>query len=323
VATVLQVTALDPRLDPELAPTLTAAPALDLSGDIPRLRARMTELNAPLLAAAPDVPEAVSEDRDADGVRVRVYRHRDHVAPSAGLVWIHGGGMCFGSVEGDDFMCRTWAKQLGCVIVSVDYRLAPEHPYPAHVDDCTTALRWFAANLDDLGVDPARVAIGGASAGGGIAAGTALRNKDEGGVPLRFQLLIFPMIDDRSITPSSTEMTEPRAWNRDSNRHGWNAYLAGRAGADDIPIYAAPARATVDQLRGLPPAYIDVGELDPFRDEDIAYAQKLLQAGVSCELHVTPGAYHASESSALHAASSKRIRGYRRDVMQRVLGSRP
>jgi len=322
VATVPQVTTLDPRLDPELAPTLEAAPVLDLSGDIPKLREAMQRANAPLLAAAPEIPEVTAEDHDADGVRVRVYRRVDHAPPTAGLLWIHGGGMCFGSIEGDDFMCRTWAKQLGCVIASVEYRLAPEHPYPAHVDDCTTALRWFAAHADELGVDSARITVGGASAGGGIAAGTVLRNRDEGGPPIAFQLLIFPMIDDRAITVSNNETVEPRAWNRESNRHGWAAYLAGRAGADDIPIYAAPARATVDQLRGLPPAYIDVGELDPFRDEDIEYAQKLLQAGVSCELHVTPGAYHASESSALDAASSRRIRGYRRDVMQRVLGAR-
>ena len=318
------MTALDPRLDPELADALAAAPALDLSRDIPKLRAALVEANAPLLAAAPEVPEVASEDCDADGVPVRVYRRFDVASAVPGLLWIHGGGMCFGSIEGDDFMCRTWAKQLGCVIVSVDYRLAPEHPYPAHVDDCTTALRWLGARTGELGVDPARIAIGGASAGGGLAAGTALRNKDEGDpVPLCFQLLIFPMIDDRSITPSSNEVTHPNAWNSESNRHGWRAYLGDRCGTDDVPVYAAPARATVDQLRGLPPAYIDVGELDPFRDEDIAYAQRLLQAGVPCELHVTPGAYHGSEAAVLHAASSRRIRGYRRDVMQRVLGARP
>ena len=322
MATVPQVTTVHPRLDPELADALLAAPALDLSGDIPKLRAAMQRANAPLLAAMPDVPEVTSEDHDADGVRVRVYRPVDHAPPTAGLVWIHGGGMCFGSVEGDDYMCRTWTRQLGCVIASVDYRLAPEHPYPAHVDDATAALRWFASRTDELGVDPARIAVGGASAGGGIAAGTVLRNRDEGGPPLCFQLLIFPMVDDRAVTVSNNEMTEPRAWNRESNRHGWDAYLAGRAGADDVPIYAAPARATVDQLRGLPPAYLDVGELDPFRDEDIEYAQKLLQAGVPCELHVTPGAYHASESTVMDAASSRRIRAYRRDAMQRVLGRR-
>lgn len=307
------------RLDPELADTLAAAPALDLGRDIPKLREALTRMNAPLLAAMPPVPGVESTDHDADGVRVRVYRRADAARPAPALLWIHGGGMCFGSVEGDDFQCRTWTKDLGCVIVSVDYRLAPEHPYPAHVDDCTAALRWLHARADELGVDPARVAIGGASAGGGIAAGTALRARDEG-VPLCFQLLIYPMIDDRGMTPSNQEVDDQRVWNRDANRHGWAAYLGDRAGAADVPLYAAPARATVDDLRGLPPAYIDVGELDPFRDEDISYASRLLQAGVPCELHVTPGAYHASESQVLGAASSKRIRGYRRDVMQRVLG---
>ncbi|HYD10178.1 MAG TPA: alpha/beta hydrolase [Acidimicrobiales bacterium] len=311
------------RVDPELRPTFAASPVIDLSKDIPKLRAAMTAVNAPLLAAAPETPDVESEDRDAEGVRVRVYRRTDTVGQvRPAMLWIHGGGMCFGSVEGDDFMCRTWTSQLGCVIVSVDYRLAPEHPYPAPVEDCTTALRWLAAHTDELDVDPSRIVVGGASAGGGLAAGTVLRNHADGNpVPIAFQVLIFPMIDDRFITPSSQEMTDPHAWNRESNRHGWAAYLGRLTGSDDVPIDAAPARATVDQLRGLPPAYIDVGELDPFRDEDIAYAQKLLQAGVACELHVTPGAYHASEASVLGAASSRRIRGYRRDVLQRVLGT--
>jgi acetyl esterase/lipase len=253
---------------------------------------------------------------------VRVYQRADRRSPTAALLWIHGGGMCFGSIEGDDYMCRVWAAKLGCLIVSVEYRLAPEHQYPAHVDDCYAALRWLGSSTAELGVDPARIVVGGASAGGGLAAGTTLLARDRGEVPVAFQLLIFPMIDDRAVTPSSREIDFPKVWNVESNRHGWAAYLGDRVGGDGVPIYAAPARATVEDLRGLPPAYIDVGELDPFRDEDIAYASRLLQAGVPCELHVTPGVFHASESSVLGAASSRRIRGYRNDVMQRLLGAR-
>jgi acetyl esterase/lipase len=305
------------RLDPELAAHVEATPAMDLSGDIPKLRAAMLQANAPLLAAVPEVPDVVSEDVAVPGgQRVRLYRRADHRGPTPAMVWIHGGGMCFGSIEGDDYMCRVWTAKLGCVIASVEYRLAPEHQYPAHVDDCYAALQWVHGN-----VEATKLVIGGASAGGGLAAGTALLARDRAEVPLAFQVLIFPMIDDRAVTPSSNEIDFPKVWNRESNRHGWAAYLGDRAGTDDVPIYAAPGRATVDDLRGLPPAYIDVGELDPFRDEDIAYASRLLQAGVACELHVTPGVFHASESSVLGATSSRRIRGYRNDVMQRVLGS--
>jgi acetyl esterase/lipase len=316
------------RLDPELEEAVRTTPPLDLSGDLPSLRAAQEAAMAPLLAAAPPVPEVESEDHLAPGlaggpdVPVRVYRRRDGQAPTAGLVWIHGGGMVFGSVAGDDPMCRAMARSTGCAIASVEYRLAPEHQYPAHVDDCYAALAWFASEAERFGVDPARVAIGGASAGGGIAAGTALLARDRGKVALCWQMLVFPMIDDLGATVSGTEIEAPQVWNREANRHGWAAYLGERAGGDDVPLYAAPARATVEQLRGLPPAYLDVGELDPFRDEDLAYAAKLLQAGVPTELHVTPGVFHASESRVLGAASSKRIRGYRRDALQRALGPR-
>jgi acetyl esterase/lipase len=314
------------RLDPELVPFLENVPAQDLSGDLPKLRAAMERANAPLRAQLPEVPGVVATDHVVAGdvdVPVRVYERADP-EPGAGatvpaMLWIHGGGMIFGSVEGDDFMCRTWVARIGGVLASVEYRLAPEHPYPAHVDDCYAALTWLFANAADLGVDPARISIGGASAGGGIAAGTALLARDRGEVALANQILIFPMIDDRDATPSTHEITFPKVWNRESNRHGWRAYLGDRVGTDDVPLYAAPARATVDDLRGLPPTYMDVGELDPFRDEDIAYATRLLQAGVPCELHVTPGVYHASEGQVLGAASSKRIRGYRTEALRRIL----
>jgi acetyl esterase/lipase len=143
--------------------------------------------------------------------------------------------------------------------------------------------------------------------------------RDRGEVPLAFQYLVYPMIDDRDATASTHEITTTRAWNRRSNQIGWRSYLGDRVGSDDVPLYAAPARASVDDLRGLPPTYIDVGELDPFRDEDIAYASRLLAAGVPCELHVTPGAFHGSEMAVPDAPSSRRIRAYRRDALSRVL----
>lgn len=308
------------RVDPELRAHLESLPPMNQDIPIAKRREAMRKLQEPLLAQLPATPEVATADVDVPGgPRVRVYKRHDHVPATAAMLWIHGGGMCFGSVEGDDFMCRTWARKLGCVVASVEYRLAPEHPYPAAVDDCYAALRWLSASVGDLGVDPSRLVIGGASAGGGLAAGTALLARDRGEVDLAFQFLVFPMIDDRHVTPSSREIDLAGVWNHEANVHAWRAYLGDRAGTETVPLYAAPARASVEDLRGLPPAYIDVGELDPFRDEDIGYAQRLLQAGVPCELHVTPGVFHGSEGQVLQAASSRRIRGYRTDALQRIL----
>jgi len=313
------------RLDPALLETFTASPEIDLGRNIPKLRFLIERYEAPLRAALPPIPEVSVTDHlvpGSDGnpdVRVRTYEPDGRAAGSAAMFWIHGGGMVIGTIDGDDFMCKTWARDFECVVASVDYRLAPEHQYPAHIDDCYTGLQWFHTRLDDYQVDRSRLVIGGASAGGGLAAGTALLARDRGEVPLAFQYLVYPMIDDRDATASTHEITTTRAWNRRSNQIGWRSYLGDRVGSDDVPLYAAPARASVDDLRGLPPTYIDVGELDPFRDEDIAYASRLLAAGVPCELHVTPGAFHGSEMAVPDAPSSRRIRAYRRDALSRVL----
>jgi acetyl esterase/lipase len=189
----------------------------------------------------------------------------------------------------------------------------------AALHDCYAALAWLHGHAGDLGVDPARIAVGGLSAGGGLAAAVALLARDRGEVPLCFQWLVYPMLDDRGATPSSHEITDPDVWNRDANDRAWQAYLGDLAGAGDVPVLAAPARASVEELRGLPPAYVDVGELDLFRDEDIAYAQRLLQAGVPTELHVTPGAFHASEMYGPDADSSRRIERARIEALRRFL----
>jgi acetyl esterase/lipase len=313
------------RLDPALLETYEASPEIDLGRNIPKLRFLIERYEAPLRAALPPIPEVTVTDHLVPGsngnpdVRVRTYEPEGRAADSAAIFWIHGGGMVIGTIDGDDFMCKTWARDFGCLVASVDYRLAPEHQYPAHIDDCYTGLQWFHTRLDDYRVDRSRLVIGGASAGGGLAAGTALLARDRGEVPLCFQYLVYPMIDDRDATASTHEITTTRAWGRRSNQIGWRSYLGDRVGGDDVPLYAAPARAEVDDLRGLSPAYIDVGELDPFRDEDIAYASRLLAAGVSCELHVTPGAFHGSEMAVPDAPSSRRIRAYRRDALSRAL----
>jgi acetyl esterase/lipase len=171
----------------------------------------------------------------------------------------------------------------------VDYRLSPETAYPGPLEDCYAALKWFSENATELGVDAGNIAIAGGSAGGGLTAGLALLSRDRGGPAIAFQAPLYPMIDDRNITPSSYEFTEPRFWSREKNEFGWEAYL-GPLYRGDVPYYAAPARA--ENLAGLPPTYTLVGELDLFRDETIDYCTRLMQAGVPVELHVYAGCYH-------------------------------
>jgi acetyl esterase/lipase len=207
--------------------------------------------------------------------------------------------------------------------VSVEYRLAPEHPHPAPVEDCYAGLKWMVEHAVEIGVDPSRIALAGPSAGGGLAAATALVARDRGGPPLACQILIYPMLDDRNITPSSREFAGIPGWSREANISGWTALLGDKTGTEDVSPYAAPARAS--DLSNLPPTLIQVGELEVFRDECVDYALRLMQAGVSTELHVYPGAYHGWEifvptASArlypFHAANasvsvrrSKRVRG--------------
>ena len=296
------------RLDPEYLAAFEAKVPTDMS-DIPAERASRAALRARI--PAPVLPASIAiEDRSAPGpdgapdVMVRLYRPAALAARAPALYWIHGGGMVFGDVENSDAYCANVAERLNVLVASVEYRLAPEHPFPAPLDDCYAGLAWFASAAAELGIDSGRIAIGGGSAGAGIAAGLALLARDRGAIEVCFQLLVYPMLDDRNTTPSSHAITEPRVWNRGSNLAGWDAYLAGRAGTEGVSPYAAPARAT--ELAGLPPAYINVGTLDLFLDEDIAYAQALSAAGVPVELHVYPGAFHGSPGMVPGAAISQR-----------------
>jgi acetyl esterase/lipase len=211
---------------------------------------------------------------------------------------------------------RQLCGSVGCVVVSVEYRLAREHPYPAALDDGLAALRWLGDGAADLDLDPRRIAVGGISAGGGVAASVALSSN---AVPLRFQLLVYPMIDDRCDTPSNRRINDPRVWNGQANRLGWTAYLGARAGTSDVPATAAPARGSDAQLASMPPTYIAAGELDPFVDENITFAQRLLAAGVSTELHVYPGAFHGWNVLAPKAAVSQRFVRERDDALRRAL----
>ena len=222
-----------------------------------------------------------------------------------------------GSVERDDLLAAHLAKVAQCVVVSVEYRLAPEHPFPAPVEDCYAALKWLATHTGELGVAPSRIAIGGASAGGGLAAGLALLTRDRAEVELAFQLLIYPMIDDRNVAPASGTLPDTFVWTRENNLMGWRAYLGREPGGADVSPYAAAARA--DDLAGLPPAYIPVGDLDLFLDENIEYAQRLLAAGVPTELHIYPGGYHGFNGFAPDADIAQRFNNERDEALRRIL----
>ncbi|MDP1792651.1 MAG: alpha/beta hydrolase [Acidimicrobiales bacterium] len=314
------------RLDPALRPILESdlIPPLDFTTGAVAARERMIQMREMMAGSLPDIPNVKARDVVVPGfvegdpeVTLRVYEPDDRTT-TAILYWIHGGGMVAGRYDLDEFQSKTFASKFGCVVVSVEYRLAPEDPYPAPLHDCYAGLQWVHREATGLGGSPDRIVIAGASAGGGLAAGLALLARDRGEVPVAAQMLIFPMIDDRDQTASNQEIVFPKCWNRPSNVFGWKSYLGDLYGGD-VPLYAAPARATSADLRSLPPAYIDVGELDAFRDEDIEYAQKLLAAGVACELLVTPGAFHASEGYNPQAPSSKRITRSRLDWLSRAL----
>ena len=275
-----------------------------------------------MFAPPPDRDDVTKEDRRVPGpagapeVPVRIYRPKAGANALRGCVFeIHGGGFMMGSIEMMDPWCQRVAAELDAVVVSVEYRLAPEHPFPAGVDDCYAALCWTARHASQLGVDPARIALAGQSAGGGLAAGTALMARDRGFPSLCFQLLEIPELDDRLDTPSMLAFHDTPLWNRPNAVWSWKHYL-GADHAGEASPYAAPARAK--DLAGLPPAYVSTMEFDPLRDEGILYAQRLMQAGVSVELHSSPGTFHGS---ALLPGAAVSQRGAREvlDALRRAL----
>lgn len=291
--------------------------------NLPQIRAHLHPLFEAALAAAPAYPDveisehvAPASDR-GPALKLRVYRPKatkDQLSPC--IYWIHGGGMVMCEARYDDADCCAYAEQVGAVVVSVDYRLAPEHPYPAGVDDCYAGLCWLANNAASLRVDALRIAVAGRSGGGVLAAATVLMARDRRGPAVHFQLLVYPMLDDRNNSASAIEFEDAVSWGARLNRSAWRAVLGDRAGAHGVPYYAAPARA--ENLEGLPPAFMQVGELEVFRDECIAYAQALLKAGVPCELHVHSGVYHGSDIFNPSASSSTRMAAERYSALRRA-----
>ncbi|MFF3446152.1 alpha/beta hydrolase [Streptomyces sp. NPDC002667] len=313
----------DPELDAALAAVGPSVPSGPTLADIAALRAvqraaepaydltdggafTTTDLTVPGPAGAPDVsllvitPVAPAEQ----GPRPVIYH-------------AHGGGMVLGTNRAGVEVVLEWARELDAVVVSVEYRLAPEHPYPAGVEDVYAGLLWTARHAAELGGDPGRIVVAGASAGGGLTAALTLLARDRGGPRPLGQVLMYPMLDDRNDTPSAHQMAGVGAWDRTANETAWTAVLGEARGGPDVPAYAAPARAT--DLSGLPPAFLDVGSAETFRDEVVDYATRIWQAGGIAELHVWPGGFHGFDAFAPHTVLARTARAARMNWLRRLL----
>ncbi|MGX6443604.1 alpha/beta hydrolase [Neobacillus sp. K501] len=283
------------RVNPELLSGLEMFQDLDLRPEyLPAMREGATQMRPPFVVdESLTLTDEIIVGPDANPLPLRIYRPKLSNECLPVLLWIHGGGYILGSIDDNDDLCMRFVKEANCVVVSVDYRLAPEHPYPAPIEDCYSALKWIADNAESLNIDANRIGVAGASAGGGLTAALTLLARDRQYPSLCFQMPLYPMIDDRNNTPSTNEIKEGFVWNQKTNEAGWKMYLGELSGTDHIPAYAAPARA--EDYRDLPYTYTCVGQLDPFRDETLTYVMKLAQAGVDVEFHLYPGCYHGFE----------------------------
>jgi acetyl esterase/lipase len=287
-------------LDPQFRVPIAYLPLTIDARTLPLMR-RGTPAAVELGDVALDVRALPAAD-GLDGVEVRIYDPAGRADGSPAVLYIHGGGYVVGAAVGDDAVCADTARRLGALVVSVEYRLAPEHPFPAAHEDCLRALRWLHDGADDLRINPARVAVSGESAGGGLAAALVQRAVDDG-LPVCFQHLIYPMLDDRTVLRAEREGGWNAVWTPRSNRFGWTAYLAQEPGLETTAPYAVPARR--ESLEGMPPTWIGVGSADLFHDEDVEYADRLRAAGVECDLVVVPGMYHAGQRFAPQAPAAK------------------
>lgn len=322
MSTTLSRPPFDPELEAVLSLVAEQMPSSITPDMIPLLR------QASPVAVSPDdlLAEAGISRRDVTipgyngaEIVVSVLQREGRTGTGPGVFHTHGGGM----IMGDRWVGLTqiipWIVRFDAVAVTVEYRLAPEFPDPFPVEDCYAGLVWTAENAEELGIDPDRLIIAGASAGGGLAAGTALLARDRKGPKLSGQVLIYPMLDDRDVTVSTAQIDGVGVWDRTSNLTGWSALLGERVGTDDVSIYAAPARAT--DLSGLPPAFIDCATAEVFRDEDVAYATALWHAGVQAELHVWPGGFHGFDMMAPQSALAKAMTAVRNEWVGHILSA--
>ena len=307
---------VDALLDPEIGEALKGLPAMNGFSfeELPKIRAQRSVLlaNVQLSDAVVRTGYTVPGPAGSPDVAIRVHRPASASGDLPCVYFMHGGGYVLGTYAMDDLRFDRWCPELNCVGVSVEYRLAPETPYPGPLEDCYAGLKWVYDNAGQLGIDRARLGIGGASAGGGLAAGLALLARDRGEIPLAFQLLIYPMIDDRLANES--QAWEVPIWPPRSNAAGWSAYL-GKLRGGIVPIYAAAARAS--DLSALPPAYVMVGALDGFLDEDVDYALRLTHAGIPVELHVYPGGPHGFDGLLPGTGLARRARQDIEDWLRR------
>ena len=318
-----------PPFDPELAAVLDAIKGMNpvLSDDtleqVRQLNAEGvpgTELPDLTVGGAVLVEDLTIPGPDgAPDLTLLVMRPATGTGPWPAIYYVHGGGMVMGTRRSQVDRYLPYITEVGAVVVSVEYRLAPEHPDPDPVEDCYAGLVWTANNAASLSINPKRILIAGESAGGGLAAGTALLARDRGFPALTHQILIYPMLDDRMETVSSQMLDREGTWDRNDNIYGWTALLGDRRAGPNVSPYAAPARA--QDLAGLPPTYIDVGSAESFRDESIIFAQRLSEAGVSVEFHLWAGGFHVFDLMAPQAAVSRAMRSVRDQYIRRALTS--
>ena len=311
-----------PPYDPELLEVYNATPLLP-----PLTKELVVQVNGSLEAittveATMTDPEITHEEINIPGhagkLSLSILRKKNSLGGQRPVIYyIHGGGLIIGNKLINIQGTFEWIKELDAVVVTVEYRLAPEHPYPAAIDDCYAGLLWVAANSRDLGINLERLILAGNSAGGGLAAALALLVRDKGGPKILAQCLIYPMLDDRMETVSSKQFMNEGTWMGVNNIKAWDWYIPGIRGKKDVPIYAAPSRAT--DLTGLPQTWLDVGGAELFRDEDTEYAMKLAEFGVPVEFHIWPGSWHGSDMMAPDSLLSKTTNATRLAWFKRIL----
>ena len=314
-----------PPFDVEVEPALDAVPGFfttlkpDSIPDFRAATARTSSLLDDVIAGRPiEVTDHTVTGHDGGQIIVTVLRRRDHEgAAGPGVYLIHGGGMVGGSRWTVAPMLVEWVLEYDAIAAAVDFRLAPQFPDPVPVEDCYAGFMWFTGQAEGLGFDARRVLIGGQSAGGGLSAGTTLLARDRGTPMPAAMLLMWPMLDDRNETVSAQQIDGVGIWDRTSNQTGWTALLGDRRGTADVSIYAAPARAT--DLSGLPPAYIEAGSAEVFRDEAVAFASRIWEAGGSAELHIWAGGFHGFQTMVPGAAVSQRALQARESWVRRTL----
>jgi acetyl esterase/lipase len=321
------VPAVPPPFDPELAAALTVLAEYVPTAFTLDLIAQMRQSGTAALAVPDEelsrggafeiTERQVPGPEGAPEISLLICRPAGVAGPTAAIYNIHGGGMVIGDSRTGLPQVLECAEELRAAVISVEYRLAPDTPHPGPVEDCYAGLAWTAGHAGELGIDPDRIVVAGGSAGGGLAAAVALLARDRGGPALAAQLLMCPMLDDRNDTPSAWQMAGLGIWDRTANEVGWTALLGAARGGPDVSPYAAPARAA--DLSGLPPAFIDVGSAETFRDEAVTYASRIWLAGGVAELHVWPGGFHGFTGLAPQAAVSRDAAAAQLNWLRRVL----